>query len=126
MATDVLGVSGRAMLEALSAGERDPAVLAELSHGRLRNKKSLLEQALTARFTDTQGFILTHLLCLIDALEESIEAFDTKIEAACLPFEMAVAHLDTIPGVGQNVAEAIVSELGTDLSAFPTPAHAAA
>jgi transposase len=126
VATDVLGVSGRSMLEALVAGERDPAVLAELAKGRLRNKKALLEQALTGRFTDTQGFILTHLLSLIDALEESIEAFDQKIEAACLPFETAVLHLDTIPGVGQTVAEVIVSELGTDMSAFPTPAHAAA
>jgi transposase len=126
VATDILGVSGRSMLEALIAGERDPQVLAELAKGRLRNKKALLEQALTGRFTDTQGFILTHLLSLIDALEESIEAFDQKIEAACLPFETAVAHLDTIPGVGAAVAEVIVSELGTDMSPFPTPAHAAA
>ena len=126
VATDVLGVSGRSMLEALVAGERDPAALAQLSRGRLRNKKALLEQALTGRFTDSQGFILTHLLALIDALEESIEAFDKKIEAACAPFEVALAHLDTIPGVGQSVAEVIVSELGCDMSAFPTPDHAAA
>lgn len=123
VATDVLGVSGRAMLEALIAGERDPAVLADLAKARLRNKKTLLEQALTGRFTNTQGFILTHLLSLIDALEESIEAFDHKIEVACSPFSEAVAHLDTIPGVGQAVAEAIVSEIGTDMSHFPTPAH---
>jgi len=126
VATDVLGVSGRSMLEALVAGERDPQVLAELAKGRLRNKKALLEQALTGHFTDSQGFILTHLLALIDALEESIEAFDQKIEVACLPFETAVTHLDTIPGVGKAVAEVIVSELGTDMSAFPTPAHASA
>jgi transposase len=86
VATDVLGVCGRAMLEALVAGERDPAILAELLRGRLRNKKAVLEQALTGRFSDSQGFILTHLLSLIDALEESIEAFDQKIEAACAPF----------------------------------------
>jgi len=126
VATDVLGVSGRAMLDALVAGQRDPAALSELAKGRLRNKKALLEQALTGRFTDSQGFILTHLLALIDALEESIEAFDQKIEAACLPFETAVTHLDTIPGVGKAVAEVIVSELGTDMSAFPTPDHASA
>jgi transposase len=126
VATDVLGVSGRSMLEALVAGERDPGVLAELAKGRLRNKKALLEQALTGRFTDTQGFILTHLLALIDALEESIDAFDHKIEAACSPFEGAIAHLDTIPGVGQAVAEVIVAELGTEMSAFPTPEQAAA
>lgn len=126
VATDVLGVSGRSMLEALVAGERDPQVLAELAKGRLRNKKALLEQALTGRFTDTQGFILTHLLSLLDALEESIEAFDQKIEAACLPFAKAVQHLDTIPGVGQAVAEVIVSELGVDMTRFPTPSHASA
>jgi len=126
VASSVLGVSGRSMLEALVAGERDPEVLAELAKGRLRSKKALLEQALSGRFTDTQGFILTHLLTLIDALEESIEAFDHKIESACLPFESVVAHLDTIPGVGQAVAEVIVSELGTNMSAFPTPDHAAA
>jgi transposase len=126
VATDVLGVSGRAMLKALVAGERDPQILAELAKGRLRNKKALLEQALLGRFTDSQGFILAHLLSLIDALEESIEAFDQKIESNCLPFEKAVEHLDTIPGVGQSVAEVIVSELGTDMSAFPTPAQAAA
>jgi transposase len=126
VATDVLGVSGRSMLEALVAGERDPQVLAELAKGRLRNKKALLEQALSGHFTDSQGFILAHLLALIDALEESIAAFDQKIEAACLPFETAVTHLDTIPGVGKAVAEVIVSELGTDMSAFPTPQQAAA
>jgi transposase len=126
VATDVLGVSGRSMLDALVAGERDPQALAELAKGRLRNKKTLLEQALTGRFTQTQGFILTHLLTLIDALEESVDAFDARIEAACLPFTEAVAHLDTIPGVGQTVAEVIVSEVGTDMSRFPTPAHLAA
>lgn len=126
VATDVLGVSGRAMLDALIAGERDPAVLADLAKARLRNKKVLLEQALTGRFTDMQGFILTHLLALIDALEESIEAFDHKIETACLPFAKAVQHLDTIPGVGQAVAEVIVSELGVDMTRFPTPDHACA
>ncbi len=123
VATDVLGVSGRAMLDVLVAGERDPAVLADLAKARLRNKKALLEQALTGRFTDTQGFILTHLLSLIDAIEESVEAFDQKIEAACHPFAEAVRRLDTIPGVGQAVAQAVVSEIGVDMSRFPSPAH---
>jgi transposase len=123
VATNVLGVSGRAMLDALVAGERDPEVLAELSRGRLRNKKSALQAALTGRFTDAQGFILTHLLALIDALEASIEAFDQQIEASTRPFEAAVERLDTIPGVGVAVAEVIVSEVGTDMHRFPTPAH---
>ncbi len=126
VATDGLGVSGRSMLDALVAGERDPQGRAELAKGRLGNKKALLEQALTRRFTDTQGFILTHLLSLIDALEESTDAFDHKIEAACVPFAEAVQRLDTIPGVGQAVAEVIVSEVGTDLTRFPTPAPRAA
>jgi transposase len=123
VATDVLGVSGRAILEALIAGARDPAVLADLAKGRLRNKKTLLEQALTGRFTEVQGFLLTHLLSLVDVLEETIDAFDHKIEVACLPFAEAVERLDTIPGVGKVVAEAIVSEIGKDMSRFPTPAH---
>ena len=89
----------------------------------MRNKKALLEQALTGRVTDIQGFILTHLLSLIDAIEESVEAFDQKIEAACHPFAEAVKRLDTIPGVGQAVAQAIVSEIGVDMSRFPSPAH---
>jgi hypothetical protein len=88
----------------------------------LRNKKALLEQALTGRFTDNQGFILTHLLGLIDALEESIDAFDARIEASCRPFELVLDHLDTIPGVGKAVAEVLVSEIGVDMSRFPTPA----
>lgn len=97
-----------------------------MAKGRLRNKKALLEQALTGRFTDSQGFILTHLLALVDALEESIDAFDHKIEEACLPFTSADGRLDTIPGVGTAIAETIASEIGTDMSPFPTPAHLAA
>jgi transposase len=65
-------------------------VLAELAKARLRNKIALLKQALTGRFTDTQGFLLTHLLALIDTVEESIKAFDHRIEAACSPFAAAV------------------------------------
>jgi transposase len=126
VATDVLGVSGRAMLWALVAGQSDPSVLAELAQGRLRDKRQALEQALRGRVLASQRFILGELLCQIDSLDETISRFDHEIETACAPFEQAVAHLDTIPGVARATAELIVSEIGTDMSRFPSAGHLAA
>lgn len=126
VATDVMGVSGRAMLDALVTGETDPLVMAELAKGRLREKRDQLEQALCGRVLASQRFILSELLCQIDSLDETIARFNTEIETACVPFESAVAHLDTIPGVARATAELIVSEVGTDMRRFPTPGHLAA
>jgi transposase len=126
VATDVLGVSGRAMLEALVAGEADPAVLAELSRGRLRDKRAALEQALTGRVLAVHRFVLGELLCQLDSLDESIARFDEEIEKVMAPFAEAVALLDTIPGVAQASAEVILSEIGTDMSRFPSAGHLAA
>ena len=126
VATDVLGVSGRAMLNALIAGETDPKVLAELSKGRLRDKRAALEQALTGRVGAHHRFILSELLCQIDSLEESITRFNAEIEQVMAPFAEAVELLDTIPGVAQATAEVIVSEIGVDMSRFPTAGHLAA
>lgn len=125
VASNVLGVSGRAMLDAIVVGETDPGVLAELAQGRLREKREQLSQALTGRVKPHHRFVLTELLCQIDSLDETIARFDNEIEAYCAPFEMAVVLLDTIPGVGRETAEVIVAEMGTDMTHFPSADHLA-
>lgn len=125
VATDVLGVSGRRMLDALVAGQTDPKTLADMACGRLLTKREDLQRALTGRLREVHRLILSQLLVQIDSLEASIARFSQAIEQACAPQVEAVAHLDTIPGVSQTVAEVILSEIGTDMSRFPTPAHLA-
>jgi transposase len=126
VATNVMGVSGRAILAALVEGNASPEEMAELSRGRLRDKRAALEQALTGRFQAHHRFVLTELLGQIVGLDETIERFDQQIEEYCRPFEASVQLLDTIPGVARNTAEIIVSEIGTDMSRFPTANHLAA
>jgi transposase len=126
VATDVLGVSGRAMLEALIAGQASPPEMAALAKGRLREKRESLAKALEGRVQAHHRFVLTELLCQIDSLEETIARFDAQIEAYCAPFAEAVVLLDTIPGVARQTAEIIVAEIGTDMSRFPTADHLAA
>jgi len=109
VASDVLGVSGRAMLDALLAGQRDGVMLADLAKGRLRNKRDDLARALTGRVKAHHCFVLTELLCQIDALDETLEHFDAEIEKYCIPLQEAISLLDTIPGVAQATAEMIVS-----------------
>ena len=121
--TDVQGVSARLMLSALLDGQTDVAEIADLARGRLRSKKADLERALEGRFKATQQFIVSELLSQIDGLDETVARFDQEIEKHCVPFETAVAHLDTIPGVGLATAQQIVAEMGTDLRHFPTAAH---
>ena len=123
VATNVMGVSGRAILAALVEGNASPEEMAELSRGRLRDKRAALEQALTGRFQAHHRFVLTELLGQIVGLDETIERFDQQIEEYCRPFEASVQLLDTIPGVARNTAEIIVSEIGTDMSRFPTANH---
>jgi transposase len=126
VATDVLGVSGRAMLEALIIGQASPAEMAELAKGRLREKRESLTQALEGRVQAHHRFVLTELLCQIDNLDETIARFEAQIAAYCAPFEEAVGLLDTIPGVARQTAEIMVAEMGTDMSRFPTADHLAA
>ncbi len=126
VASDVMGVSGRAMLNAIIAGETNPVVMAELAKGRLCSKRDQLIQALEGRVRPHQRFILAELLCQLDSLEETIARFDEQIEVYCRPFETAVELLDTIPGVGRQTAEMLVSEIGVDMSRFPNAAHLAA
>jgi transposase len=125
VASDVLGVSGRAMLEAIVAGQSSSAEMAELARGRMRDKRELLTQALEGHVQGYHRFVLTELLTQIDSLDETIQRFNEQVAEYCRPFEEAISFLDTIPGVGREVAEVIVSEIGTDMSRFPSAAHLA-
>jgi transposase len=125
VASDFLGVSGRAMLEALIAGERDPKRLAELAKGRLRVKIYLLEQAMIGRFTDHHAFLCRLHLDRIDAIDRDIAALSQRIEAEIAPFREHIKRLCTIPGVDRRVAEVIIAETGGDMTRFPTAAHLA-
>ena len=120
VATDVMGVSGRAILDAIVAGQTEAVLMAELSRGRLRSKRAELEQALEGRVKRHPRFILGELLCQIEGLDETIARFDAQIEEACRPFAEAVERLDTIPGIGRVAAEATVAEIGADMSRFPS------
>jgi transposase len=126
VASDVLGVSGRAMLAALIAGQASPVEMAELAHGRLREKRDQLVRALDGRVQPHHRFVLTELLCQIDNLDETVARFDAQIVAYCAPLAEAVTLVDTIPGVGREIAEIIVAEIGSDMSRFPTADHLAA
>jgi transposase len=126
VASDVMGVSGRAMLEAIVLDQDTPEAMAALAKGRLRDKRDQLVQALTGRVRPHQRFILAELLCQIDSIDETIEHFNQQIETYCRPFEQAVTLLDTIPGVARQTAEMIVSEIGTDMSRFKSANHLAA
>jgi transposase len=126
VASDVLGVSGRAMLDAIVSGETNPKTMASLARGRMQDKQADLEKALEGRVLATHRMILSELLIQIDSLDASIARFNAAIEEACAPFEQAVAHLDTIPGIARATAELIVSEIGVDMSRFATAGHLAA
>jgi transposase len=121
--SDLFGVSGRAIMAALIAGERDPAVLASLARGTLRSKTARLTEALTGRFTDHHAFLLTQMLNRVDAITADIATVQGRIDAQIAPFAPAVARLDEIPGVGPTAAQAILAEVGLDMTRFPTPAH---
>ena len=126
VASDVLGVSGRAMLGAIVDGNSSPEVMAKLAQGTLRQKQDLLVEALEGRVRPHHQFILAQLLGIIDGIDETIAQFDREIEEYCRPFVEAVELVDTIPGVARRTAEIIVSEIGTDMSRFPSAEHLAA
>jgi transposase len=125
VATDVLGVSGRAMLEALVAGATDPEQLADLARGRLREKVPALQLALHGRVTDHHRFLLQLHLEHVTHLDALIGQLGGRIEEVMAPFAPAVEQLTTIPGVSQRVAETVVAEIGTDMERFPTADHLA-
>jgi len=125
VASSVLGASGRAMLSALIAGERDPKVLAELAKGRLRSKMPELREALRGRFMDHHALLLEMILDHITYLERAIAELDHRVQVVIAPFAEARDRLSTITGIGNRAAECIIAEIGVDMTVFPTPAHLA-
>jgi transposase len=121
--SDLHGVSGRRMLQAMIDGQRDPAVLAEMARTSMRRKIPQLREALTGHFEDHHAFICAAMLRRIDALAADIAELDARIEQLIAPFAAAVATLDEITGVGLRSAQEIVAEVGVDMTAFPTAAH---
>lgn len=120
VATDVLGASGRDMLQMLLSGEQDPEVLAQLARGRLRAKLPLLRLALEGRLSDQHRVLIRHVLTHMDFLEEQLAQLTSEIEAASASFTEAVMVLETIPGVAEGAATTILAEIGVDMSRFPT------
>jgi transposase len=126
VASDIFGVSGRAMLNALVAGERDPNTLAELARTTMRRKIPDLREAFVGHFTDHHAFLLTRMLSRIDTLTADITSVDARIEQHLAPFGGdAVERLDEITGVGRIAAQVIIAEVGLDMTRFPTPNHLA-
>ncbi|MBM3946585.1 MAG: IS110 family transposase [SAR202 cluster bacterium] len=123
MATDILGKSGREMLEALVEGTASAAAMAALAKGRLREKIPELERALAGRFRAHQRFLVAEQLAHIDFLDAAIERVSGEIAERMRPFEDALERLDAIPGMGRRNAEGIVAEVGVDMSRFPTAGH---
>jgi len=129
----VLGVSGRLMLAALVAGERDPEVLAEMAKQRLRSKIPELRRALVGRFRDHHALLIglclehiAHLEAAVAKLDESVDAlFAANQSEAGVPFAQARDRLDTITGIGKRAAECIIAEIGVDMGRFPTAGHLA-
>jgi transposase len=123
--SDLFGVSGRAMLAALVAGQRDPLVLAEMARASMRRKIPQLGQAFEGSFSDHHAFLLSRMLAHVDALDRDITAVEDRIEELILPFADAAARLDEVPGIGRTAARVIIAEIGTDMTRFPTAAHLA-
>jgi transposase len=125
VASDILGKSGRDMLDALVQGTTDPNVLAELARGQLRKKIPALREALVGRFQDEHALIVSQILAHIDFLDEAIDRLSAEIEEQIRPFAQQRDLLMSIPGVKQRAAEVIIAEIGVEMSAFATPKHLA-
>ncbi len=125
MATDISGVSGRAMLQALIDGEREPAALAELAKQRLRKKLPELTEALTGRFSEHHAFLARLHLDIIDQHTRVIDELTSRIEVVITPFRGARELMVSIPGISVGVADVIIAETGADMSRFPTAGHLA-
>jgi len=121
--SDILGWSGRRILKAIVAGESDPLRLAELGHPRLACARENLVAALQGRLRDHHRFLIGQHLKTIEQIEATIAEFDARLDAALAPFRDAIERLKEIPGVGDNVAQTLVAEIGADMTAFPTAEH---
>jgi transposase len=125
VATDIMGKSGRDMLDALVHGTTDPEVLAELARGRLRSKIPALREALEGRFGAEHSLIVSQILAHIDFLDDAIDRLSVEIDQQIAPFAAQRDLLMTIPGVKRRVAEVLIAEIGVDMTVFPTPKHLA-
>lgn len=123
VASDALGVSGRAMIEALAKGVKDPVALAELAQGRLRKKRPELEKALEGQVTPHHRFLLGEWLRQLAFLDEQVERLEKQIEVLMEPFEWAAELLETMPGVKRTAACGLIAEIGADMSRFPSARH---
>ena len=121
--SDVMGVSGRAMLTALAAADQDARTLAGMAKTALRRKIPELERALTGSFGPHQRFMLRSQFQLLEALEAQIASLDDEVAQRMRPLQAALDHLDEIPGIGVRAAQQIIAEVGTDMTRFPTSAH---
>jgi len=121
--SDIFGMSGRAMLEAMIGGERNPRALAQLAIGRMRAKLVVLEEALTGHFDDHHAFICRMMLDRIDDITRQAAELTARIEEQIAPFADAAARLDEIPGVGRTGAQELIAEIGVDMTRFPDAAH---
>ena len=121
--TDILGMSGRAVLEAVIAGETDPVALAALTSPRLKASREDITEALYGRVTEHHRFMLRLHLNQVDGLDRAIAALEARTEELLEPFRRTVEHLVTMPGVGPTVAAVLVAEIGTDMTRFPTAGH---
>jgi transposase len=123
VASDIFGMSGRAMLEAMIAGERSPRALAQLAIGRMRAKLAVLEEALTGHFDDHHAFLCQMMLDRIDDLTRRAAELTARIEEQIAPYAAAADRLDEIPGVGRTGAQELIAEIGVDMTRFPDAAH---
>jgi transposase len=121
--SNIVGVSGRAVLQALIAGETDPERLADLTRGRLKAPRADLVDALHGRITDHHRFMIQMHLGQIDGLERAVAAIEARIGDALGPFRAAVSLLTTMPGISETTARVLVAEIGTDMSRFPSVGH---
>lgn len=121
--SDILGTSGRAMLQALVAGETDPHKLADLGRPQLKASREEIAEALRGRVTNHHRFLLKLHLDQVQHIEEAIAAIDAEIETALTPFREDVKLLRTIPAISTMIAAGILAEIGADMSRFPTPKH---
>ncbi len=125
VASDILGRSGRLMIEALVDGSTDATTMADLAKGNLRAKLPQLQRALTGRVRAHQRFLIAHQLAHLDGLDELIEQLSQEIAERLRPFQDKIERLDAISGVGQRTAEVLLAEIGTDVARFPSAAHLA-
>jgi transposase len=125
VASNIVGVSGRAILDELVAGTTGAAALADLARGQLRTKRPALERALAGRFGAHQRFLVAEQLAHLDELDERVARLDAAVAERLRPFDPTITRLDAIPGVGRRTAEILLAELGTDMTQFPSARHCA-